>query len=133
MNARAQRPDDRHPARSSGPLHGETQGRRPRLAIAPPAAARSAGLLDDLQRHWGFVGVLVALVASLGYQALSPSSRLAEVERVNARQDSLFAAEAAAQRQTLDTIRRQVGQLLAGQCVKERDRMARLLYDCEER
>lgn len=103
------------------------------LALVPAAATRGESLVRDLQHGWWIVGLLGALVAALGFQALPPSSRLTVIERVNARQDSVFAAEAAAQRQTLDTIRRQVGQLLAGQCVKERDRMARLLYDCEGR
>lgn len=71
-----------------------------------------------------------ALVVTLGFQTLSPSRRLTAIEAENARQDSLFVAEALVQRQALDTIRRQLGQLLAGQCAKERDRMARLLYEC---
>jgi hypothetical protein len=87
-------------------------------------------IFGEVQRVWWFVGLAAGLIVTLGFQALSPSSRLAMVELANARQDSLFAAESAMQRQTLDTIRRQVGQLLAGQCAKERDRMARLLYDC---
>ncbi len=103
------------------------------LALVPTAATRGESFVRDLQHGWWIVGLLGALVAALGFQALPPSSRLTMIERANARQDSVFAAEAAAQRQTLDTIRRQVGQLLAGQCVKERDRMARLLYDCEGR
>ncbi len=46
------------------------------------------------------------------------------------RQDSLIAWQARTQSEALDAIGRQLGQLLAGQCVKERDRMARLLYEC---
>jgi len=76
------------------------------------------------------LGVAAGLVATLGFQTFPPSRRLAEVERANARQDSAFAAEVVAQREALDTIRRQLGQLLAGQCAKERDGMARVLYGC---
>lgn len=83
-------------------------------------------------------------MAALGFQTLPPSRRLASVEAVNAHQDSVerlldqknaaqdsaFAAHQRSQRLALDSINRQLGQLLAGQCAKERDHMARLLYGC---
>ncbi len=97
------------------------------------SAASNDHLMAIIRRHWSLVGLLAGVAASLGFQAFPPARRLDAIERVNARQDSVMAAEVAAQRQTLDTIRRQVGQLLAGQCVKERDRMARLLYECQAR
>lgn len=119
------------PRRRPAPRPSARVTTRAPLALVPAATTRGESIVRDLQHGWWIVALVGALVTALGFQALSPSSRLAVIERVNARQDSVFAAEAAAQRQTLDTIRRQVGQLLAGQCVKERDRMARLLYDCE--
>jgi hypothetical protein len=97
----------------------------PPLAL-PPDIARWTGL----QRTWWGAGAIAGLVATLGFQTFSPSRRLADVEAVNARQDSTFVAETARQREALDTIRRQLGLLLAGQCAKERDRLARLLYEC---
>jgi len=97
----------------------------------PPAAPRGDYAFRTVQRGWWIAGILAGLVGALGFQALPPSARLAAVERANVRQDSLFTARSAAQQQTLDTIRRQVGQLLAGQCAKERDRMARVVYGCE--
>ena len=84
----------------------------------------------ELQRAWWVVGVAGGLVATLGFQTLPPSRRLAAIEAVNVRQDSAFAHEVVQQRVALDTIRRQLGQLLAGQCAKERDGMARVLYGC---
>ncbi|MEP7384717.1 MAG: hypothetical protein ABI910_23810, partial [Gemmatimonadota bacterium] len=86
-----------------------------------------------LQRAWWVLGAIGGLVVTLGFQTFSPSRRLAAVEAVNARQDSMMVAESAGQRESLASIRRQLGQLLAGQCAKERDRMARLLYECRER
>jgi len=76
------------------------------------------------------VGIVAGLVVTLGFQTFSPSRRFAELEATNARQDSAFAAQVEVQRVALDTIRRQLGQLLAGQCVKERDRMARVVFGC---
>ena len=84
----------------------------------------------ELQRAWWVVGVAGGLVATLGFQTFPPSRRLAAIEAVNVRQDSAFAHEVVQQRVALDTIRRQLGQLLAGQCAKERDGMARVLYGC---
>ena len=109
--------------------------RHTRRGPAPVAVLReksSADVLSVLQRGWWLVGLVGAMVAMLGFQALSPSRRLAVVEQVNARQDSMFAAQTVAQQRTLDTIRRQLSQLIAGQCAKERDRMARLLYGCPQ-
>jgi hypothetical protein len=110
------------------------RGRRPAAgpAITFPAAAASNVLSGWTlwQRLWWALGAIGGLVAMLGFQTLSPSRRLAAVERVNARQDSVFAVQVAAQREALDTIRHQLGQLLAGQCVKERDRMARVVFGC---
>ena len=94
------------------------------------APAPASPMWTNMQRAWWMVGVLGGLVVTLGFQLLSPSRRLSDVERENARQDSVIAAGALAQREALDTIRRQVGQLLAGQCVKERDRMARVVFGC---
>ena len=91
---------------------------------------RTLRMWPELQRAWWVVGAVGGLVAALGFQTLPPSRRLEAVERVNARQDSVFAVEAGAQREALDTIRRQLGQLLAGQCAKEKDGMARVLYGC---
>jgi len=86
--------------------------------------------MPELQRAWWALGLAAGVVGMLGFQTFPPSRRLDAIERVNARQDSAFAAEAQAQRVALDTIRRQLGQLLAGQCAKERDGMARVLYGC---
>ncbi len=96
----------------------------------PRGVTRAWGAFPEVQRAWWVIGAAGGLVATLGFQTLPPSRRLEAVERVNARQDSVFAAEAGAQREALDTIRRQLGQLLAGQCAKERDRMARVVYGC---
>jgi len=96
------------------------------LPVLPPDIV----FWSRLQRTWWGAGVIAGLVATLGFQTFSPSRRLADVEAVNARQDSTMVAESAHQREALDTIRRQLGLLLAGQCAKERDRMARLLYEC---
>ena len=99
--------------------------REPELTLVAPAVDAGA-LVARAQRGWWVVGVLASLVAALGFQAYPPSRRLEVLERVTARQDSLFGA----QQRTLDTIRRQLGQLIAGQCVKERDRMARVVIGC---
>lgn len=116
----------------------------PRMTPGRETTARS-GLVtptsvSDLQKGWWVVGLLAAGVGALGFQAMPPSRRLAAIEGVNQRQDSVNGAQDAAlevhqrlERQALDSINRQLGQLLAGQCVKERDRMARLLYDCGRR
>ncbi len=84
----------------------------------------------EMQRAWWVLGLAAGLVATLGFQTFPPARRLAAVEAANARQDSAFAAEAAGQREALEGIRRQLGQLLAGQCAKEKDGMARVLYGC---
>jgi len=86
--------------------------------------------IPDVQRAWWALAIAAGIVATLGFQTLPPARRLEAIEVANARQDSVIAAAAVAQRATLDTIRRQVGQLLAGQCAKERDGMARALYGC---
>lgn len=102
---------------------------RAALAIVPPSPP-GRDVVGQLQQGWKVMGILVAVVAALGFQMLSPSRRMERLEATNARQDSLFAEQSIAQQRTLDTIRRQLGQLIAGQCAKERDRMARLLYGC---
>lgn len=102
---------------------------RAALAIVPPSPP-AGDVVGQLQHGWKVVGIVAAVVATLGFQMLSPSRRMERLEAANARQDSLFAAQSVAQQRTLDTIRRQLGQLIAGQCAKERDRMARLLYGC---
>ncbi len=101
-----------------------------------PAAGTGRGVAD-LQRGWWVLGIAGTLVGALGFQALPPARRLALLESVNARQDSVnasqdsvLAAHQRVEREALDSINRQLGQLLAGQCAKERDRMARLLYAC---
>jgi hypothetical protein len=78
------------------------------------------------------VGLGATPVAAQGIR-ITGTTWLQSIDLRPLRQDSVLAAEAAAQRVALDTIRRQLGQLLAGQCVKERDRMARVLYGCEGR
>ena len=103
----------------------EEESSAPTHHIAAPWAR-----LTDLQRSWWALGLAGAFVATLGFQAFPPSRRLDAIEAVNARQDSAFVAQAAEQGVALDTIRRQLGQLLAGQCAKERDGMARVLYGC---
>ena len=130
---------------------GKARRRRAAARVAPPRAsphressARPGSAprpsVSDLQKGWWVVGLLVAGVGALGFQAMPPSRRLAAIEGVNQRQDSVNGAQDAAlevhqrsERQALDSINRQLGQLLAGQCVKERDRMARLLYACARR
>lgn len=76
------------------------------------------------------MGLAGTFVATLGSHALPPSRRLDAIEAANARQDSAIAAQVVEQRVARDTIRRQLGQLPAGQCAKERDGMARVLYGC---
>ncbi len=112
-------------------------GRVPRLVADPPPPPAPLSRVPRLQQAWWAVGILASLVGVLGFQASSPSRRLGGLERmvarsdsVNLRQDSVFAAHARAERLLLDSIQRQLGQLLAGQCVKERDRMARVVYGC---
>ena len=83
-----------------------------------------------MQRGWWAIALAGTLVATLGFQTFPPARRLDAIEAANARQDSAFAAQAAQQRAALDTIQRRLGQLLAGQCAKERDGMARVLYGC---
>lgn len=105
---------------------------------SPPAALPRHlgppwGRLTELQRGWWAIGLAGTFVATLGFQALPPARRLDAIEAANARQDSALTAQSVAQRVALDTIRRQLGQLLAGQCAKERDGMARVLYGCGER
>jgi len=122
------------------PRGGVARGVTPRPAPSalslppPPLPPPPRSPLSTAQQLSWLVSALVtatgALVVTLGFQTLSPSKRLAAIETNNARQDSLIVAESMIQRQALDTIRRQLGQLLAGQCAKERDRMARLLYEC---
>lgn len=102
----------------------------PTTPLPPPLLPPELVNWSGVQRAWWGAGAIAGLVVSLGFQTLSPSRRLAEVEEVNARQDSTIVAESARQREALDGIRRQLGLLLAGQCAKERDRMARLLYEC---
>lgn len=132
MSARRRRAARVRPRQTSVCCHAATP--------SPPASATSpshpgergsvTGRLTDLQRGWWLIGLAGTFVATLGFQALPPARRLDAIEAVNARQDSAFASQAAAQRVALDTIRRQLGQLLAGQCAKERDGMARVLYGC---
>ena len=111
--------------------------RRPRGGAAAPALTvsssrhKAADVLPGLQRGWWVLGVLATIVTTLGFQTLPPSRRLAALEQANARQDSVFARRMEGQQQVLDTIRRQLAQLIAGQCVKERDRMARVVIGCQ--
>jgi len=100
------------------------------LDVLPNADGRGWRALSDVQRTWWALGLAAGVVGMLGFQTFPPSRRLDAIERVNARQDSAFVAQAVEQRVALDTIRRQLGQLLAGQCAKERDGMARVLYGC---
>ncbi len=100
------------------------------VPVLPNAEPRLLRGLPEVQRAWWALGLAAGLVATLGFQTLPPSRRLDAIEAANARQDSVFAVQAAEQRVALDTIRRQLGQLLAGQCAKERDGMARVFYGC---
>ncbi len=125
-----------------------TRAKRPSLRRrSGPASTRpvftSAGVAD-LQKGWWVLGIAGTVVGALGFQTLPPSRRLAAMEQVNVRQDSashalesrnasqdsVMAEHQRAERLALDSINRRLGQLLAGQCAKERDRMARLLYAC---
>lgn len=120
-----------------------TRARRPaprRRAGPRPAGTGISAVVSDLQKGWWALGVAGLVVGTLGFQALPPSRRLEAVERatqrqdsVNVRQDSAWSAESRVVRAALDSINRQLGQLRAGQCVKERDGMARLLYGCGAR
>ncbi|MFN8670399.1 MAG: hypothetical protein U0164_24685 [Gemmatimonadaceae bacterium] len=96
----------------------------------PNADPRWWRAVPEVQRAWWALGLAAGVVGMLGFQAYPPARRLDAIEQVNARQDSAFAAQAVEQRVALDTIRRQLGQLLAGQCAKEKDGMARVLYGC---
>lgn len=94
-------------------------------------------LVADLQRHWWAVGLVGTLVGALGFQTMSPAHRLAEVEKrqalqvtVDARQDSALAAHVREKQHALEDIQRQLNALIAGQCVAERNAVARLAYGC---
>jgi hypothetical protein len=94
-------------------------------------------LLVELQRGWWLIGLVGALVGVLGFQTLPPSRRLVLLEgqqarqaSVDLRQDSALAAHVRETQRALDGINRQLSQLIEGQCVKERDRMARIVYGC---
>lgn len=50
------------------------------------------------------------------------------IEAANARQDSVFAVQVTGQRVALDSLRRQLGELMTGQCAKERDELARVFH-----
>ncbi len=83
------------------------------------------------------LGIVGTLVGALGFQTLPPARRLVALETararhdvVDARQDSVLAAFVREQQRAFEGINRQLGQLIAGQCAKERDRMARLVYGC---
>ncbi|MBK8059501.1 MAG: hypothetical protein IPK33_17070 [Gemmatimonadetes bacterium] len=102
----------------------------PVVAVPPNGDPRVWRALPEVQRAWWALGLAAGVVGMLGFQAYPPGRRLDAIEATNTRQDSAFATEVLAQREALDTIRRQLGQLLAGQCAKERDRMARVLYGC---
>ena len=116
--------------RRRGATRRDTARASPLLDVLPNSDVRRWRSMSELQRAWWALGLAAGVVGMLGFQTFPPSRRLDAIERVNARQDSAFAAEAQAQRVALDTIRRQLGQLLAGQCAKERDGMARVLYGC---
>jgi hypothetical protein len=94
-------------------------------------------VLAELQRYWWFVGLLGTLIGALGFQVLSPTRRLIELEAhkeaqilVDARQDSVFAAHVRDKQETLAGIQRQLNALIAGQCIKERNEFARVAYGC---
>ncbi|MBK9980275.1 MAG: hypothetical protein IPP20_20615 [Gemmatimonadetes bacterium] len=108
------------------------EGRAPVMALAgaTDGDVRRLAIIPEVQRAWWAIGIAAGFVATLGFQTFPPSRRLDAIEAANARQDSVFAAEAAVQREALESIRRQLGQLLAGQCAKEKDGMARVLYGC---
>ncbi len=114
--------------RRRGTTRRDTARASPVLDVLPNGDVRRWRTMPELQRAWWALGLAAGVVGMLGFQTFPPSRRLDAIERVNARQDSAFAAEAQAQRVALDTIRRQLGQLRAGQCAKERDGMARVLY-----
>lgn len=61
----------------------------------------------------------------------APLRSLDAIDSANARRDSVFVVPATEPRVALDTLGRQSGQLMAWQCAKERDGMARVLYGCE--
>lgn len=130
MSARHRRAARVRARHAGGCCHAAAVSPASSLSPVPAGERGAAGRLADMQRGWWLVGVAGAFIATLGFQALPPARRLDTIEAVNARQDSAFALQAAAQRVALDTIRRQLGQLLAGQCAKERDGMARVLYGC---
>ena len=106
---------------------------RPRRRVSSsfaPEPGRRLQTLGDLQKAWWVVGIAGTLVAALGFQAMPPARRLAAVESANARQDSVLTAHVIQERAALDSVNRRLGQLLAGQCAKERDRLVRVLYAC---
>lgn len=116
----------------------------PRRPVSVPPLQASVG---ELQKGWWAVALVATGIGALGFQTLPPARRLSAIEVANVRQDSVNSAQdrrnreqdsvlevhQRAERLALDSINQQLGQLLAGQCVKERDRMARLLYDCARR
>lgn len=121
--------------------------RRTLVISARPKPMRAPVGLGDLQKGWWLVALVAAGIGALGFQTLPPARRLAAVEaaavrldsvdgtleRRNKEQDLVQQEHQRTERAVLDSISRQLGQLLAGQCAKERDRMARLLYDCARR
>lgn len=117
---------------------------------AKPVPAGHAGVgtkVGELQKGWWLLGLVGAGVGALGFQTLPPARRLAAVEAAavrldsvdralqvrNGEQDAALREHQRLEREVLDSISRQLGQLLAGQCAKERDGMARLLYECARR
>lgn len=96
-----------------------------------------AQFATNLRDHKWVFSAVVVVAGALGVQAVLPGPRLQAVERHNIRQDSILQthersleAYKAEQSRTLNEIQDQMSRLIAGQCVKERDRMARIVYGC---
>lgn len=96
-----------------------------------------ATLVDRLKNGWWIVSLVSAMLASMGTTWLSPAARISKLERHDALQDTLiviqrndFERHVADKQRTLEQITERFDRFLAGQCAKERDRMARLAYGC---
>ena len=92
---------------------------------------------QQLQRYWYIASLVAAAAGSMGTTYLLPGERLAKIEATDLRQDSVAAQMRADfdqhvrdKQASLERIEARFDRLLAGTCIKERDRMTRQAYGC---